>query len=366
MGSTLLGFHAPFGSRKRPLGLVDPSWLKCGVWVYPNAESATAGNVAGGSGFLVTVPMENRPDTELAFMYVVTCRHCLMNRRGEAYPEPAIVARRRDGEIVPITIPHGRWRFHEANDDLAIGEWEDGEISNITHDVTAVSTLDFVDESMVLTVGTEVFYIGRFEPTNTHTVTTARFGNISVAEPITLPGKELGIDQLSFVIESRTRVGYSGSPVVALLPTPRIVNSQRVGNVISGGVILETGSGAPKLLGMVWELWEDEIDLTLHLPGASEPTTITARTDLNAGMMGVVPAWRIMEALNLPELKDDRAQVEKEHSERAERKDARTGPQIRLASSDGADTETSVSMTRQTFFDALGKIKKEPGSPASS
>lgn len=306
--------------------LVDPGFLKSVVWVYPDEASAQVGGAAGGTGFLVGVPLGELPLTRLASIYVVTCRHVIIDReRGKPYPNPAIVVRRRDRKVVPIVIPQDQWHFHDEHDDLAVGDWDN--LSNVEHDFTVASSLDLIEESAPTTIGTEAFYMGRFQPTEDVTLTTARFGNLSTAEPVLVPNKELGIDQLSFLVESRTRTGYSGSPVAAFMKAPLIVNAnagpgpEPGTQTLSGNVILV--DGPLKILGMVWGLWEETLTWTVRFPGGSDLKG-EAVTDLNSGMVGVVPAWRIMQVLNLPELAAARRMAEEEWRQRPDH-EAETG-----------------------------------------
>ena len=92
-----------------------------------------------------------------------------------------------------------------------------------------------------------------------------------MAEPITNPA--IGKDQESFAVEMRSRTGFSGSPVM-VYRTPL--------SSIEDGLKYVKFTG---LLGVNWGYILDE------------------ETQENTWLNGVVPAWKILEMLDMPAVK---------------------------------------------------------------
>jgi hypothetical protein len=71
------------------LAAIPDEALDCVVYLYPDAEAATAGERVGGCGCVVSVPSEI---PEMSFAYVVTNSHVI--REGKS---PVVRVNTRDG-----------------------------------------------------------------------------------------------------------------------------------------------------------------------------------------------------------------------------------------------------------------------------
>jgi len=140
-------------------------------------------------------------------------------------------------------------------------------------------------------LGDDCFIVGRFinHEGKQKNRPSLRFGNIAQ-----MPGDPLVLDdgsaQEGFLVEARSISGYSGSPVfVEIRP---FAHGARPMN--------SSGRGGPWLLG---------IDFC-HVPVTekiySRKTMKESKTNFvkgNSGMMGVIPAWRLLEMMDYADVK---------------------------------------------------------------
>jgi hypothetical protein len=136
---------------------------------------------------------------------------------------------------------------------------------------------------------------------------SVRFGNIAQ-----MPNEKIrqefrnNFDQESFLVECRAIGGFSGSPVFVYIA--EYENEWRPAALprIAGGL-------PPRLLGIEWGIlskWEPVCDAHGRPVGRPQPDSL--QVDTNSGMMGVVPAWKLAEILNLPIFADQRKKDEDE------------------------------------------------------
>ncbi|HXO29141.1 MAG TPA: hypothetical protein VOA80_17460 [Thermoanaerobaculia bacterium] len=110
---------------------------------------------------------------------------------------------------------------------------------------------------------------------------------------------ELGIKQESFLVECRSLAGSSGSPV--------FVQWSIHDRLLPNGVPMFQKEGGPWLLGIVWGhliLVDPDFEYVRDNQGEILPEKLKVR--VNTGIMQVVPAWKIREILDLPELQEKR------------------------------------------------------------
>lgn len=287
-----------FGMPRLPEGTT-----KLVFYLYKTKSDAEKGADFGGTGFLVGI----KPKTfgeRMRWFYGVTNWHVAM-RDGFS----VIRVNRRDGGSEIIELEPHDWIAHPDGDDLAITECPLS-LRDEHHDAMALPTDQFVSQqmletwgigqtlgfpSMAIGVGDDVFMVGRFidhdgGPTNNPAL---RFGNISIMpSPIEQPTKKV---RDSFFIDMHSRAGYSGSPVLVYrTPGTDLAEIMRTKK-------MQLGACFVLLLGVHWgqfpETWKVE-GSNQHVKGVS-------------GMTAVVPAWRIIEMLNLPRLKEIRALAKK-------------------------------------------------------
>lgn len=272
---------------------IQDDFLDCVVYLYPTAEDAAEGRSAGGTGFLVGVPfarVENR-----CFLHLVTNSHVV--REGNS---SVVRLNTQDGKIAILALKADAWVHHADADDVAVYLIGLPEQYNFR----------FIAQNMFLTKdlmaehdfgpGDDVFFVGRFmtHEGKQRNLPTARFGNIAMMpwEPIR---SERGIKQESFLVEARSLSGFSGSPVFVHIPP--LVHRPGKKN-------LETKTYGPFLLGIDWG----------HLASFQPVLERDKKTPIcekwyvreHSGMMGVVPAWKLQEVLDLQELVSKRRELE--------------------------------------------------------
>lgn len=102
---------------------------------------------------------------------------------------------------------------------------------------------------------------------------------------------EYGCRQESFLVEARSLAGYSGSPVFVYKSAGMDSDTGEVKPYVSASVFL---------LGVDWchlHRWEPVLEADRQT--RVQPPQWVKR---NAGMAGVIPAWKIAELLNDPEV----------------------------------------------------------------
>jgi hypothetical protein len=268
---------------------VPEPYLTGVFYLYESKEDAEEGVDCGGSGFFIVMPSRAFPDMR-AHVYAVTNWHVAV-RDGAS----VIRVNKLGGGCDIFEFGPEQWTF-DPRYDVAVLAMDDLERS--IHDSTALHLSAFftqeIGEKAEIGVGDDVFMIGRFMdhdggPTNRP---AARFGHISaMPAPIRQPNGEMAD---SYCVDMHARTGYSGSPVF-------------VYRTISGDLRTTDKSGEDfrpnmnwlGLLGILWGQFPEEWKATdtqnnLHyIKGMS-------------GMSCVLPAWTILEVLNLAKLQEAR------------------------------------------------------------
>lgn len=269
---------------------IHDQFQECSIYLYPTKEAAEAGRRTGGSGCLVSI---NAPVEGWSHIYAVTNSHVI---KGGC---PVIRLNTTDGSKAVLEYKQEDWFHHPDGHDLAVCPLDleaskyqirfiDRDKQFITHD-----RLRYFD----IGPGDGTFMVGRFisHEGEQRNLPSLRFGNIAM-----MPNEPLvdsrGQKKESFLVESRSSSGYSGSPVFVHIPNyeTRFEGHPR-------GVVL--------LLGINWghpELYDEilEADGTVNRLGWQVKT--------NTGMAAVVPAWHLSDLLNTPELVAQREKEDKE------------------------------------------------------
>lgn len=279
---------------------VPDSFLNTSIYIYPSEEEARNGGKSGGSGFVLVrkCPLHKTD----GFAYAVTNRHVINdfinNNCNECFLRVNLVSGGFD--ILPVSIDS--WVLDNDGDDLAICYLQH---SNNEFDIKAVSESMIITEEIVdsanVGIGDEVFLVGRFkekEGKETNTP-TARFGTIAMMPNEPVWHEEFGTEQICYLTETRTVTGYSGSPVFLYIPskTPRFDGD--IGS--EGRTLKEPILG---LLGVHWGHLKEKIPVLEDKPKTREKRVKTGKyIEMNSGMGMTVPAWKIQELLERPELK---------------------------------------------------------------
>lgn len=244
------------------------------AFLYPTTEQAKRHERVGGTGFLVS---RVAPRTSEALGYRASIPFLISNRH-VVYDSGCSVPRfnRRDGGGKILDFGPEDWFVHPDGDDVAAvcvfpmldrtqDEISTASFENLITEETA--------ERSDLGVGDDVYMMGRFiNHQGREAIRPAvRFGNISMT-PELIWDHTHKRNQLSYAVEMRSRSGFSGSPVIVYRQEGRSLKELPEEH--------ETGWG---ILGINWGHIIDE-------------------NQENTWLNGVVPAWKIVEVLETPEL----------------------------------------------------------------
>jgi len=286
-----------------------------------------------GTGFLVAQPSEfDDPSAGAAFYYLVTAKHVIDGLEGE--PCGARMNRRDGGtELVGIGT---KWWFHPSDPsaDVAVVPLAMDPVAVRQLDLVAYPTPGFATEEAIkeatIGVGDEVFITGLFAHNLSSGPNTpiVRMGNIALmaGEPIQAGDQKMHVH----LIEARSIGGLSGSPAFVRQTIsvgfghPRNFDEHELYKKLSPDELMQFGKESPLwitgvgpfyLLGLMQGHWEIS---------AKEKNKIFVSEDqygmVNMGIALVVPATKILETINQPELKDMRQKTQNEleaHNKRA-------------------------------------------------
>lgn len=306
---------------------IPSQFLHCAFHLYASAEDANKGKDTGGTGFLVSMPT----DDGLGHHYGVTNYHVAVSGGYSCIRLNTV-----DGATDVITLGPEDWIYNSGGDDVAV----------VPLDLRTPGTLlTFIGVNLLFTPqacvdakiapGDDVFMVGRFidlDATQTN-IPSARFGNISTFPvPVVQPNNHTGE---CYCIDMHSRTGYSGSPVfVYRTPGSSLEWAlDRTATVIGPGML--------GLLGVHCGQFPEELPIKRQLKKPRpESLSDAAHEEYVQGMSGMtiaVPAWRILEILNLPILVEQREkEIEMRNGERAPAArplgeattDAKTGDEI--------------------------------------
>jgi len=246
--------------------VIPKRYLKTAFYIFPDKNTAEKSTPSGASGFFVR-HTRNRE----AFWYAVTNDHALKNN-GKYFPNPAI---RFNVDEKAETIETNRFRWIcNAEQDIAVMPLFDEEVYS---NVEFVESHNFVEKNKIgnelvemggwwgYGLGDEVFMVSRLMNHDGKEVNypSIRTGIISMF-PCEITNQE-------FLIECRSIGGHSGAPVF--------------GSIDSSPTTHRTRS-LIKLLGI----------------NRGHAKAGDGRKKINTGMTFVVPAWRILEMINSPEV----------------------------------------------------------------
>lgn len=285
-----------------PVPRLADEYLDTSIYFYGSEADAMSGSHTGGSGFLALVSFESWPKYKRGFAYAVTNRHVI---EGGA---TVLRFNKGDGGAEAFPTVKDSWIFHPDGDDLAICQLGiDSEIVRFRtvglHQMVSQDTMAKYN----IGVGEDAFFVGRFIGHDGRQVNTPamRFGNVAMAPaPIR---QSNGLNQESWLVETKSWPGVSGSPVFVMdnpaYPRPGEKADRPQPQLHRWG---------PLLLGVVW----------CYLPTMPQKTTVYERDDdgnlderenvwvkHHSGMAGVVPAWKLLDMLN----REDLVKMRKEH-----------------------------------------------------
>jgi hypothetical protein len=245
------------------------------------------------------------------------------------------------------------WVHHQDGDDLAACPLSVGILDHYQY--ITIPTKLFVTKSFIerqnIGPGDDVFMLGRFvnQEGRQRNTPVVRFGNISM-----MPWEEIMHPRAytveSFLVETRSLGGFSGSPVFVYItptsPRPAAHPAQ------------ETGSW---LLGVDWG----------HLPIYEKIKEKNREEDVpegwvvesNSGQMAVAPAWKLMELLEQEDLVMQRQQTDEAIAKRQQSSSVVLDMYPRNAEEHKGSAQKSDTFTKADFEDALDRVSRSVPPP---
>jgi len=262
------------------------------VEVIPTMAGDDSVNEREGTAFLVGIP--SATVSYYYHEYFVTAKHVIERLKGR---KVSILINKTDGGNDMVRFGTGRWLTHPTDDsvDVAVTPY----IRGGDEDILGIPVKMFISREQMkavdIGVGDDVFMVGLFDRAagEARNMPLVRHGNIAMLpeEPIQVESQFRDV----YLIEARSIGGISGSPVLVR----RTVSIEAATE--HGPVSLHGTSGELHLLGLAhghWDIRESEMN---------EPSFIQDRArGVNLGIGIVVPAAKILEVLDHPELKEAR------------------------------------------------------------
>ena len=247
-------------------------YLRTVVYIYRDQESAKADAIGGGTGFFVGRLVDGGYQT-----FVVTNRHVI-----EKMANPVIRLNRSSGEPALFATNRARWKDHPEGDDVSVYQLDMSEKEH--RHVFFWESAFLGSNNDYIGLGSDVAMLGRFVGLNgqVEVSPTARFGSIASPD-LVREANSFKHPQQTIVVECHSVPGFSGSPVIAYLPSTALTETS-----------LENSGVGPYLLGVIWKHFgspEEVLD-----EGGKE---IGAYVKGNSGLAGVIPAWRISDVLTI-------------------------------------------------------------------
>ena len=188
---------------------ISKAFLNCSIYLYPSEQAARDGARFGGSGFLISVPVEGHEN--LDSLYAVTNKHVLDN--GGRFLRLNTLT----GGTDVIETERDAWFDHPNRYDVSVLPLD---IRGKPFQYASFSTELFVTRDIIedydIAPGDDAFLIGRLITPwgQQRNVPAVRFGNISMMADPDEPALGHGnVEQEAFYVECRSLSGFSGSPV---------------------------------------------------------------------------------------------------------------------------------------------------------
>lgn len=256
---------------------------KCVVFVglpitMPDGQS---GMSLKGTGFLVLVPSQSDP--KKGFIYLVTAKHVATKLEGKNF---AARINTKDGQSRLVIGEEIRWWYHPTDQlvDVAIIPW----VRIPEADFKLIPIRMFLSDDTIRSAdigsGDEVFITGLFAHLSgsNRNLPIVRFGNIAMIPDEPVPTRTGMIE--AYLIEARSIGGLSGSPAFVYK--------------------IAQGRGKLYLLGLMHGHWD--------IPPENKNDFVITDSfgSVNIGIAIVVPAKKILEVINQPELVEIRHKEE--------------------------------------------------------
>jgi hypothetical protein len=274
---------------------IHDSFIDSVIYLYPSEQDALKGVGVGGSGFLFGMPLESDPKWKI--IYAITNMHVVANM-----PNIVIRINTQDGKTDIIKTKKDAWIRHPDGDDVTmlpiVVNKQHHKYSVVNHE--NLITKEFIKEWNV-GAGDEAYLIGRFvnREGKEKNLPAVRKGIIASIDTEPIRNTELGIAQESFLVESHSVSGYSGSPVVVIIEPFHVRGDDFVARM----------EWHARLLGVDWGHIVTKEKVRDRTTG--DEIAEKYYVNSNSAMMCVVPAWKIQDILNM----DDQVEMRKKQDE---------------------------------------------------
>ena len=343
-----------------PVPKLKPATVDCVFYLY--RIDPKSGEKIGpcGSGFIYGLRSKELPGYK--HYYGITNWH-IANELGASI----IRLNTTDGKSRFINFEPEDWHFVPNGDDLAAVDLSNHERAGdqVSHYGDEGSVTPDMMKRFEIGIGEDVFMIGLFvdQHGGDRNTPAARFGNLSLlANEDSLIEQPNEIMRPSFLVDMRSRTGFSGSPVAVY----RIPEAD-LSDLPSGGplpVRSLTNPYLPKLkfialLGVHCGSYYDPVEVRTAPPKRKErlgdPIHEGDKLYIQSGMTIVVPAWRITELLDLEVFRMARQKQDANRREAWEKKP-------RPESVEVAQPPTDANPTHREDFTSLANAaaRKQP------
>ena len=233
-----------------------------------------------GTAFFVSVPSESMEGK--SYVYLVTAKHVAIKLEGQTF---MLRVNTKDGKSALVVEEGTRWWYHATDKsvDVALIPFVPPEEFEYKSIPPHMFLLDETIRDKSIGTGDEVFITGLFAHLtgSARNLPIVRMGNIAMMPGETVPSNEFG-DIEAYLIEARSIGGLSGSPAFVFK------------------------SGKYYLLGLMHGHW----DIPLQSKNDAMRVDEDTYGQVNMGIAIVIPAKKILEVLNQPQLIDARRAVD--------------------------------------------------------
>jgi len=327
---------------------VSEEYLKCVAFVGEMIGPDAPGDLLG-TGFFLSVPPESPKLQEFGFGYFVTARHV-----AAALEDRYLYIRvnKIGGGTTDFQNVVGKhWYLHPTDKTADVAVIPLATQPNADFKSIGIEELGTLEKlaRLQIGIGDEVFSVGLFTPVGENTSTNipiVRYGTIAMMPPEQIQ-TDLGYAD-AYIVEARSLGGLSGSPVFARptmkIDIPEVCGINKMLGVAPGSILLG-------VMQSHWDVKESEMN-EVHFVN-------DRKRGVNYGMAVVVPASKILDILNRPELVQMRIDVEKHKLQR----------KVAVPGMDSAkhDQETQITPagaeipipTQEQFLDDLTKVSRK-------
>ncbi|MDP8983184.1 MAG: hypothetical protein M3O35_21625 [Acidobacteriota bacterium] len=284
---------------------VSPELLKCVGYLAEaiQLDSEAIDIDPFGTGFFIAIPSAAHPNK--SFCAFVTARHLIADHKNLKL---CLIVNGRSGQGIVVEIPENViWWEHPSDKtaDLVLMVFDH---QPKDFDIISMHIRDFLTAERMLKadigVGDEVFFPGLFTkaPGNGRMTPIVRNGNIAL-----IPSGEIQVESSFadvYLVEAHSLGGMSGSPVF-------VRETVRIAPYTSDDTpSVAFGIGRLYLMGLMHGHWDiNEADI-------NKPSFVHDRPrGVNMGIAVVVPASKILDIVNRPELVASRARADARISE---------------------------------------------------